>query len=127
MNKKIVLAAAAATALASIPARQQGKTVEMEPVPDDGLPDRLSIERHSRFYTSCGGHVGVRLDGEDVNGRVIEFCKSEGWARLVDPALSGKKLSALEVQGATRHNGVVETYWRMQPSRQIRRQLARIS
>lgn len=127
MNKRIVLAAAAATALAAIPPRQKGKTVAAEPMPDDGLPDRLSIERSSRFYTSCGGHVGVRLDGEDVNGRVVEFCKSEGWARLVDPALSGKALSALEVKGAVRHNGVVETYWRMTPSRQIRRQLARIS
>lgn len=129
MNKKAVILGAtlAATVAVTKPPRQQGKTAAMEPQPDNGIPDRLSIERGSRFYTSVGGYVGVRLDGEDVNGRVVEFCTSEGWARLVDPALSGKPLGRLEVESATRHNGVVETYWRMQPSRQIRRQLARIA
>lgn len=125
-RKAIIIGAAAHIALAN----EQGQMVtiagEAEPQPGDGIPDRLSIERGSRFYTSVGGYVGVRLNGEDVNGRVVEFCTSEGWARLVDPALSGKPLGRLEVESATRHNGVVETYWRMQPSRQIRRQLARI-
>lgn len=130
MNRKaIIIGTAVHLALANA----QGEFVEIseerrfEPQPDNGIPDRLSIERGSRFYTSVGGYVGVRLNGEDVNGRVVEFCTSEGWARLVDPSLSGKPLGRLEVESATRHNGVVETYWRMQPSRQIRRQLARIA
>lgn len=107
-------------------ARQQGKTAAVETVmPNDGMPDRLSINPQSRFFTSCGQYVGVRLNGEDVNGRVIEFCRSGGWVRIanVEP---GQKVNRRQVEEAPKHHGVVELYWRMTPSRQVRRQLARI-
>lgn len=127
MTKTVILAAAAATALAAVPARQQGKTVASEPEPDNGIPNRLSIQRGSPYYTSCGSYVGVRLDGEDVNGRVVEYSVALGWVRLVAPELSGKPLSPRDAEGAEKHFGKVETYWRMAPSRQVRRQLARIA
>jgi hypothetical protein len=130
MSKRaMILGAAASIALASnegnmvaVGARQQGKT---EPVEPNGIPDRLSIQQSSPFFTSVGSYVGVRLDGEDVNNRVIEFCVSGGWVRIGTPDASGR-MPRSEVEGAARKYGKVETYWRMQPSRQIRRQLARM-
>lgn len=130
MNKKAVIlgAALAATVAATKPPRQQGKTAAMEPPAEDtGIPPRLSIERSSPYYTSCGNYVGVRLNGEDVNGRVVEYSVALGWVRLVAPELSGKPLSAYDASRAEKHFGTVETYWRVTPSRQVRRQLARIA
>lgn len=92
----------------------------------DGIPDRLSIDRSSRFYTSAGSVVGVVFKGEDITGRVVEFCKSGGWVRMVDRKLSGTALSRHQVETAPESFGKVQPFWRAQPSRQIRRQLARI-
>ncbi len=100
----------------------------VEPPNDgEGIPDRLSIDRSSRFYTSAGSVVGVVFEGEDITGRVVEFCKSGGWVRLVDRKLSGTALSRYQVETAPKAFGKVQPFWRAQPSRQIRRQLARIS
>lgn len=130
MNKKAVIlgAALAATVAATNPPRQQGKTAAIEPpAPGDGIPGRLSIERSSPYYTSCGGYIGVRLDGEDVNGRVIEYSVALGWVRLAGVEAIGRPLSRADIAAAQKHFGKVETYWRMAPSRQVRRQLARIA
>lgn len=99
-------------------------TVE-PPVPNP-IPDRLSIDRQSRYYTPHGGYVGVRLDGNDVSGRVVEFCVFEGWVRLADSP-PGTKLTYQQVKDAQKKHGKVETFWRMEPSRQIRRQFARMT
>lgn len=131
MKTSVALGAAlAATIAATKPPRQQGKTEMSETMaadePPEGIPARLSIERESPYYTSCGGYVGVKLDGEDVNGRVVEYSVNLGWVRLVPPELSGKPLDRYQARKAEKHFGKVEVYWRMTPSRQIRRQLARM-
>lgn len=68
--------------------------VKVDPPNDgEGIPNRLSIQRDSRYYTSVGNVIGLIFDGEDVTGRVVEFDREGGWARLVDRKLSGKALS----------------------------------
>ena len=88
----------------------------------DGLPNRLSIDRSSPYYTNCGGYVGVKIDGEEAPN-CIEFCVSEGWLRLGTTA----QVTRAEVRDAPRKYGKVEVYWRAPPSRQVRRQIARMA
>jgi hypothetical protein len=95
------------------------------PIPttdSDGLPNRLSIDRNSPHYTNCGAFVGVKIDGEEAPN-CIEFCVSEGWVRLG----SGGAVTRAEVKHAERKYGKVEVYWRSPPSRQVRRQMARMA
>lgn len=98
----------------------------VEPPNDgEGIPNRLSIDRSSRFYTSAGVVVGLVFDGQDVTGRVVEFDRAGGWVRLAN-VLPGKTVSNHDVRTAPKSFGKVQPYWRANPSRQIRRQLARI-
>lgn len=90
------------------------------------IPNRLCIERDSRFYVSAGSYIGVRLDGEDVSGRVVEFNVTMGWVRLIPQHMSGKPIGKYEMGQAVRTFGKVEPFWRLTPSRQVRRQIARI-
>lgn len=99
------------------------KETSTSTVDSDGLPNRLSIDRSSRYYTNCGNYVGVKLDGNDAPN-CIEFCVSEGWVRLGN---GGATVSRAEVRDAQRQYGKVEVYWRSPPSRQVRRQMARLA
>lgn len=129
-----ILGAASALSAAALTQYAEGdeeirKTVRentVEPPFPNPIPDRLSIDRQSRYYTPHGGYVGVRLGGNDVSGRVVEFCVSGGWVRLADSP-PGTKLTYQQVKDAERSYGAVETFWRMEPSRQIRRQFARMT
>lgn len=107
--------------ITTIKARQCGKTETGEP---NGLPDRLSIMRSSKFYTNCGSYVGVKLDGDEQE-HVVEFCVSEGWVKIGEPGADGK-VSLWAAENAEKASGEVETFWKMQPSRQVRRQFARL-
>lgn len=99
----------------------------VEPPNDgEGIPNRLCIQRDSRYYTSVGGYVGVIFNGQEVSGRVVEFNKELGWIRLAN-VKPGEAVGPHEARTAPKSFGKVEPYWRMQPSRQIRRQLARIA
>lgn len=111
---------------AAMPSRQQGKTAAMVPNDGEGIPNRLSIVRSSPYYTSAGFCIGVVFNGEDVTGRVVEYNRSMGWVRLVDGP-PGSRVSDSEARSAPMLHGTVQTYWRATPSRQVRRQLARIS
>lgn len=91
----------------------------------DGIPNHLSIDRASRYYSPCGAYIGVEIDGQDVTGLVVEYDVREGWVRITD-APRGTKLSHYQVTSAQKRYGVVETFWARQPNRQIRRQLARV-
>lgn len=91
-----------------------------EVVDQEGLPDRLSIDRYSKHFTNGGNYVGVKFDGEEAPN-VIEFCVSEGWVRRGKE----KVVTRREVRDAEREYGKVEVYWRSKPSRQVRRQMAR--
>lgn len=124
--------ALAAAALAATPAveasikRVYDDPPEPEPeVDNEGIPGHLSVDRQSRFYTSAGSYVGVRFNGEDVSGRVVEYSRDGGWVRLAN-VKPGDPVTPHDVRTAPKSLGTVETYWRMKPSRQIRRQLARI-
>jgi hypothetical protein len=85
---------------------------------DEGVPDRISVARGSRFFTSCGAYLKVLFDGEEVPN-CIEFCISGGWARFGNKA--GNRVTVHEAETAPRQYGVVDVYWRSPP-----RQLARI-
>lgn len=45
------------------------------------IPDRVSMEPDSPHFFPDYPKLGVMLNGRD-SGHVVEFCKSEGWARV---------------------------------------------
>lgn len=89
----------------------------------EGLPNRLSIDRSSPYYTNCGAYVGVKFNGEDEQ-RTIEFSVSGGWIRR---GKNGVKVTMQEMRDAPKEYGKVEVFWRSPPSRQVRRQIARMA
>lgn len=95
------------------------------PVEQNGIPDRMSIDRASPFYVPCGEFVGIKVNEEDLTGRVVEFCVSGGWARVTDQP-KGTRLTYQQVKDAPKVYGTVEVYWAREPNRQVRRQLARV-
>lgn len=47
---------------------------------DNGSPpDRLSVDRNSKFYDPCVRRVGVKFNGVDRPNDTHEYCVSEGW------------------------------------------------
>jgi len=91
----------------------------------DGIPNHLSIDRASRYYSPCGAYIGIEIDGENVTGQVVEYNVREGWVRLSGEP-SGTKLTYQQVLDAKKRYGVVEPFWVRQPGRQVRRQLAKV-
>ena len=71
----------------------------------DTPPDRLSVDPKSPFYDeqALARDVGVRFKGVD-RSNVVEYCVSEGWARL-----EVKRGLAMKVTGP------VEPYFRRPP------------
>lgn len=90
------------------------------------LPNRLSAERSSPYFTNAGALIGCKLDGEDVTGRVVEYNVVMGWVRLLPAHLAGQPVDPFTMKQAGKTFGKVEPYWRTTPSRQVRRQIARI-
>lgn len=103
------------------------------------LPPRISIENQSKFFClAAAGVVGVRLDGREVD-ECVEYCVGEGedfsgkplngWVRVGNRMTSGK-LQRSAVKGeqfaTTTLYGKVEPFFKVKPSRQVRRQIARI-
>lgn len=130
MTKTAIIEGTAAhlafAAAAMMPAVEESvrKTYQKRPGEfDEGVPDRISVERGSPFFTSCGAYLKVLFDGEEVPN-CIEFCISGGWARFGNSA--GNRVTLHEARTAPRRYGVVDVFWRAAPSRQVRRQLARI-
>lgn len=130
-RKAMVIGSAATMLIASGDKDFLGET-ERRFVPialDPDLPDRLCIERDSPHYSSSTALIGVRVNGED-NGNVVEYCVSGGWVRLGvrDHEEKIKRDPQRRPYGlqTTRLDGVeVEPYWRQNPSRQVRRAMAR--
>lgn len=110
--------AAAASGLMDPPPRYESRPGEF----DEGVPDRISVERGSPYFTSCGAYLKVLFDGEEVPN-CIEFSISGGWARF---GSGTGRVTLHEAKHAPRRYGVVDVFWRATPSRQVRRQLARI-
>lgn len=132
-RKIAILGAASALSAAALTQYAEGdeeirKTVRdntVEPPVPNGIPDRMSIDRASPHYASCGEYVGIRVNGQDLTGRVVEFCVSGRWARITDQP-RGVKLTYQQVKEAPRVSGDIETFWAREPNRQVRRQLARM-
>lgn len=88
------------------------------------FPDRISIERRSPFYDSVVENLGVRIDGIEQDS-VVEYCVSEGWARIGERDHRGKLVWEYDHYRSRRVEGVqIEPYWRKPLSRQQRRSLA---
>lgn len=110
-----IMAAAMASALVARNSRlhldeYEGKAaVKLDPT----IPDRVCVERSSRYYVGgIGRMLGVLIDGKEYKD-VIEYSVSGGWARI---------------RGQTEAvYGTIAPYWHTPPSRQVRRQLARMS
>ena len=118
-----------AGALASTLAHETAETVEIEkPEIDPDIPDRICVERDSRHYANVGSMLGIRIDGVETEN-VVEYCISKGWVR-VGRMVNGKLARTLGGRGRPitddRSGVTVEPYWKVQPSRQIRRQLRRL-
>lgn len=86
-----------------------------------GLPERLSVEPDSAYFTAAGAYVGVRLNGEIVE-QVVEYqAGAKGWVRKGE-----KGMTLAEAKAKPKIYGCVIPFWKMTPSRQVRRQLARV-
>jgi hypothetical protein len=98
------------------------------PVVDPDIPDRLSVDRRSKFFVHVGPLIGVRVNGEEAYN-VVEFCVSEGWIKIgtiVDGKLK-REYAGGPIITRDLFDVTVEPYWRAPPSRQVRRQLRRLS
>lgn len=105
-----------------IASRQQGKTVETI----SEFPDRLCIEQNSKFFSTSCPHVGVKIDGVEQND-IIEFCSSGRWVRVGERSLDGSLVrTRTGFETTTKWDVDIEVYWRLQPSRQVRRALKRV-
>ena len=89
-----------------------------------GTPDRICIERTSRYYAPFGYILGVIFKGEEVPN-CVEFSVSGKWVRIGKPDADGR-MSPREAARAEKRFGNVLVYWRSPPSRQVRRQMLRI-
>lgn len=106
--------------------------------PDPSIPPpRLCIETNSRFFGAAAPVVGVKLNGEVVSevveyqvGREVEGRPPiNGWVRVGHRQASGR-LARSNIKGeqfaTTTLYGTVEPYFRVEVSRQMRRQLQRV-
>lgn len=128
MIKRLSLVAASVAFMAT--RKDPDNMEENEPYTlPEGIPNRLCIEGNSRFHSAATPYIGVRIDGEESKD-VVEYCVSGRWVRLGKRATPGgpilrKPFSVHELQTEMLHDVTVEPYWRSQPSRQVRRALAR--
>lgn len=109
--------------------RQAAGQIAEAMTPPDGIPDRLCIERNSRFNSPAVDYIAVRIDGQERDSDVVEYCISEGWARIGVKGPDGRILRqpgrVYDLQ-TNRLSGVkVEPYWKSPPPRNVRRALAR--
>lgn len=103
--------------------KEMNQTVTEGPE-SNGIPNRLSMLRSSPYFTTAGAFFGVKLNGVEVP-HVVEFNVNAGWIKVGSPGPDGKVTLAAAMNPETRL-GKVETFWKMQPSRQVRRQFARM-
>lgn len=78
------------------------------------IPDRVSIERDSPFFWPGYKKLGVKIDGEKRSRDVVEFCVSEGWARVQAKDKFGRKIVDPENTGhwlLVKVEGKIEPYW----------------
>lgn len=77
------------------------------------VPDRLCVDKTSKFFSESYRDIGVRFNGVDRPGDVQEYCASEGWLRV--RIRDGKGRFRINPDGSyviARIEGLVEPYWR---------------
>ena len=75
------------------------------------IPDRVSMDIASQFYRSDYRQLGLKIDGREVQN-CVEFCISEGWARLYINDSRGQPKQERGKFVAVRKHGKIEPYWR---------------
>jgi hypothetical protein len=110
MNRALALAAVcalgAAGSVAIVPAETQPEDI------GGPIPDRVSIEQDSPHFFPAYAMLGVKVNGKDSN-QVVEFCQSEGWARLC--LRNGKGVMKRDSRGkpiTTTVAASIDPYWR---------------
>lgn len=46
------------------------------------VPDRLSSEKGSKYYSTLGKRLGISINGVEQHETVVEYCISGMWARV---------------------------------------------
>lgn len=94
-------------------------------VDEDVLPDRVSTHSGSQWYDPGVSNMGCRIYGVDQT-LVVEACVSGGWARVGRKNFRGDLVREGRFEYAgERQRGVIELYWKVPLSRQVRRARAR--
>ena len=79
---------------------------------DEPLPDRLSVDKTSKFFDGRYKRVGVRFNGAQRNGDVQEYCVSEGWIKVRER--NSQKKFVVNPDGSykiVQLHGAVEPFW----------------
>lgn len=124
-----MLAAGAQNQLGDVEVQKIGeeKTKERIPLPQGEFPDRLSIERGSRYYSSACEFIGVNIDGVESKNIVAYHCSGRT-ARVAIRTENGSLIP--DGRGGYKSEVVndvdIEVFWRVQPSRQVKRALRRM-
>lgn len=109
------IAGASALLAMDIAEPERRLTVLPEPAHPEEIPDRVCIEQDSPHFFEHYPLLGVLIDGS-MSNRVIEFCRSEGWARLGQHDHRGRlKRSSLGKVITTRVEAEITPYWRDGP------------
>lgn len=57
---------------------------------DSVIPDRVSVESRSPYFWPEFSTLGVKIGGRERLGDVVEFCVSEGWAKVRAKGANGR-------------------------------------
>lgn len=122
MRGAILAAAVAGIAMTAAPPPrrpEEGETfaggVPIDPADRDPIPDRVSLEQDSPHFFAGYPMLGVKVNGREST-QIVEFCKSEGWARLCLRDHRGRmKRDSSGRPLTTTVSGTIQPYWRDQP------------
>ncbi|MBM4231674.1 MAG: DUF3297 family protein [Gammaproteobacteria bacterium] len=80
-----------------------------EAISTPNFPDRLSVDRSSRYYDEVilARHVGIRLNGSEYHN-VEEYCISQGWIRTTIGNTVDRRGKPLTIT----RKGVVEPFFK---------------
>lgn len=60
------------------------------------IPDRLCGYKDSPFYQDPMPDVRVTVNGVEFTGRVVEYCISSGWAKVLYADANGQPMKAIK-------------------------------
>jgi hypothetical protein len=59
------------------------------------VPDRLCAEKTSSFYIANHPLVRISVNGIEFTGRVLEYCISKGWAKVINVKEDGSAMQSV--------------------------------